>query len=172
MKNSGCRLPRFWLTLGLATGLAGAAFGAPYPSAATPAPMDLGTAQAVLGNGSITVSVALPLQDSTAAEALLEDTYTPGSAHYRHFLSSQEFNAQFGPTDATVAQVTARFQSAGLQVTRATSTLLKVTGSTSAIEAAFGVSLHAYEVPAAAGIPGYRYRAPTSAPQVSADIAS
>jgi kumamolisin len=172
MKNSGRRLPRFWLTLGLATGLAGAAFGAPYPSAATPAPMDLGTAQAVLGNGSITVSVALPLQDSTAAEALLEDTYTPGSAHYRHFLSSQEFNAQFGPTDATVAQVTARFQSAGLQVTRATSTLLKVTGSTSAIEAAFGVSLHAYEVPAAAGIPGYRYRAPTSAPQVSADIAS
>jgi kumamolisin len=172
MKNSGRRLPRFWLTLGLATGLAGAAFGAPYPSASTPAPMDLGTAQAVLGNGSITVSVALPLQDSTAAEALLEDTYTPGSAHYRHFLSSQEFNAQFGPTDATVAQVTARFQSAGLQVTRATSTLLKVTGSTSAIEAAFGVSLHAYEVPAAAGIPGYRYRAPTSAPQVSSDIAS
>jgi kumamolisin len=172
MKNSGRRLPRFWLTLGLATGLAGTAFGAPYPSASTPAPMDLGTAQAVLGNGSITVSVALPLQDSTAAEALLEDTYTPGSAHYRHFLSSQEFNAQFGPTDATVAQVTARFQSAGLQVTRATSTLLKVTGSTSAIETAFGVSLHAYEVPAAAGVPGYRYRAPTSAPQVSADIAA
>jgi kumamolisin len=172
MKNSGRRLPRFWLTLGLATGLAGAAFGAPYPSASTPAPMDLGTAQSVLGNESLTVSVALPLQDATAAEALLEDTYTPGSAHYRHFLSSQEFNAQFGPTDATVAQVTARFQSAGLQVTRATSTLLKVTGSTSAIEAAFGVSLHAYEVPAAAGIPGYRYRAPTSAPQVSSDIAS
>ncbi len=172
MKNSGRRLPRFWLTLGLATGLAGAAFGAPYPSASTPAPADLGTAQAVLGNGSITVSVALPLQDSTAAEALLEDTYTPGSAHYRHFLSSQEFNAQFGPTDATVAQVTARFESAGLQVTRASSTLLKVTGSTSAIEAAFGVSLHAYEVPAAAGSPGYRYRAPTTAPQVSSDIAS
>jgi kumamolisin len=172
MKNSGRRLPRFWLTLGLATGLAGIAFGAPYPSASTPAPLDLGTARAVLGNESITVSVALPLQDSTAAEALLEDTYTPGSEHYRHFLSSQEFNAQFGPTDATVAQVTARFQGAGLQVTRATSTLLKVTGSTSAIEAAFGVSLHAYEVPAAAGIPGYRYRAPTSAPQVSSDIAS
>jgi kumamolisin len=172
MKNSGRRLPRLWLTLGLATGLSGAAFGAPYPSASTPAPADLGTAQAVLGNESLTVSVALPLQDSTAAEALLEDTYTPGSAHYRHFLSSQEFNAQFGPTDATVAQVTARFKSAGLQVTRASSTLLKVTGSTSAIEAAFGVSLHAYEVPAAAGSPGYRYRAPTSAPQVSSDIAS
>lgn len=50
--------------------------------------------------------------------------------------------------------------------------LLKVTGSTSAIEAAFSVTLHAYDVPAAAGVPGYRYRAPSSAPQVSSDIAS
>jgi kumamolisin len=172
MKNCGRRSPRFWLTLGLAAGFAGAAFGAPYPRATTPAPSDLGTAQSVLGNQSLTVSVALPLQDTAAAQALLEATYTKGSAQYRHFLTPREFNTQFGPSDATVAQVTKRFESAGLQVTRASSTLLKVTGSTSAIEAAFGVSLHAFEVPAAAGVPGYRYRAPTSAPQVSSDIAS
>ncbi len=172
MKNRGRRPYRFWLTLGLAAGCAGAAFGAPYPRASTPAPSDLGTAESVSGNQSLTISVALPLQDTAAAQALLESTYTPGSAQYRHFLSPQQFNAQFGPTDATVAQVTKRFESEGLQVTRATSTVLKVTGSTRAIEAAFGVSLHAYEVAAAAGVPGYRYRAPTSAPQVSSDIAS
>jgi kumamolisin len=172
MKHPRYRSPRFWLTLGIATGLAGAAFGAPYPRASTPAPMDLGTAQTILGNQSITVSVALPLRDTAGAQALLEATYTQGSPHYRHFLTSQEFNAQFGPTDATVAQVTKRLQSAGLQVTRASSTMLKVSGSTSAIETAFGVSLHAYEVPAAAGVAGYRYRAPDSAPQVSSDITS
>jgi kumamolisin len=172
MKNSGRRHCRFWLTLGLATGFAGAVFGAPYPRASTPVPSDLGTALSVLGNQSLTVSVALPLRDTAAAQALLEATYTQGSAQYRHFLTPQEFDAQFGPTDATVAQVTKRFESAGLQVTRASSTLLKVTGSTSAIETAFSVSLHAYEVPAAAGVPGYRYRAPSSAPQVSSDIAS
>jgi kumamolisin len=172
MKNNGRRSCRFWLTLGLATGFAGAAFGAPYPRAATPAPSDLGTALSVSGNQSLTVSVALPLPDTAAAQALLEATYTKGSAQYRHFLTPQEFNAQFGPTDATVAQVTKRFESAGLQVTRASSTLLKVTGSTSAIEAAFGVSLHTYEVAATAEVPGYRYHAPTSAPQVSSDIAS
>ena len=171
MKHRGPRLPRFWLTLGLAAGLAGAALSAPYPTASTPAPLDLGSAQAVLGNQSITVSVALPLRDTAAAQALLEATYTQGSPQYRHFLTSQQFNAQFGPSDATVAQVTKRFQSAGLQVTRATSTLLRVSGSMSAIEAAFGVSLHAYEVPSAAGVAGYRYRAPASAPQVSEDIA-
>jgi kumamolisin len=172
MKHRGPWLPRFCLTLSLATGLASAAFGAPYPGAATPAPLDLGSAQSVLGNQSLTVSVALPLRDTAAALALLEATYTPGSAQYRHFLTSQQFNAQFGPTDATVAQVTKRFQGAGLQVTRATSTLLRVSGSTSAIEATFGVSLHAYEVPSAAGVAGYRYRAPASAPQVSEDIAA
>ena len=91
---------------------------------------------------------------------MLEATYTPGSPQYRKFLTSQEFNAQFGPTDATVAQVTKRLQSAGLQVTRASATVLGVSGSISAIEAAFSVSLHAYEVPSSAGVPGYRYRAP------------
>jgi kumamolisin len=184
MKTRGLRLPpffwpRFWLTLELATGLAGALYSAaaaaasaPYPRASTPAPLDLGSAQAISGNQLISVSVALPLRDTAAAQALLEATYTPGSPQYRKFLTSQQFSAQFGPTDATVAQVTKRLQSAGLQVTRASSTVLKVSGSMSAVEAAFSVSLHAYEVPSSAGVPGYRYRAPASAPQVASDIAS
>jgi len=125
----------------------------------------------VLGNSTITVSVALPLRDTASAQALLESMYTPGSPQYRHFLSSPQFNAEFGPTDATVAQVTKRFESQGLQVTRASSTLLKVTGSLSAVESAFSVSLHAYQVAASKGAPSYLYRAPTSAPQVAADIA-
>jgi kumamolisin len=167
MKHYG----RLLLTLGLASGLSGTALATPYPSALTPAPADLGTAQAVLGNSAITVSVALPLSDTAGAQALLQSLYTPGSPQYRRFLSSQQFNTQFGPTQATVAQVTRRFESQGLQVTRASSTLLKVTGSPSAIEAAFSVSLHAYQVTSAHGAPSYLYRAPTSAPQVAADIA-
>ena len=177
MKNHGLLLSKFGLALGLATGLAAGAShtataGVPFPRASTPAPFDLGAASTLSGNQQITVSVALPLRDSAAAQALLEATYTPGSAQYRKFLTSQEFNAKFGPTDATVAQVTKRFQKAGLTVTRSSSTLLKVSGSMSAVEAAFSVSLHAYEVPAAAGVAGYRYRAPDSAPQVDSEIAA
>ena len=167
MKNYG----RLLLALGVATGFGGTALATPYPGAATPAPADLGTAQAVLGNSTITVSVALPLRDTASAQALLESMYTPGSPQYRHFLSSSQFNAEFGPTDATVAQVTRRFESQGLQVTRASATLLKVTGSLSAVESAFSVSLHAFQVAASKGAPSYLYRAPTSAPQVGADIA-
>ena len=162
---------RLLLALGVATGFGGTALATPYPGAATPAPADLGTAQAVLGNSTITVSVALPLRDTASAQALLESMYTPSSPQYRHFLSSPQFNAEFGPTDATVAQVTKRFESQGLQVTRASSTLLKVTGSLSAVESAFSVSLHAFQVAASKGAPSYLYRAPTSAPQVGADIA-
>lgn len=167
MKNYG----RLLLALGLATGFSSITWGAPYPGASTPAPADLGAARALLGNSTATVSVALPLRDAAGAQALLESMYTPGSAQFRHFLSSQQFNAEFGPTDATIAAVTKRFESQGLQVSRASSTLLKVTGSLSAVEAAFSVSLHAYQVAASNGAPSYLYRAPTSAPQVASDIA-
>ena len=74
---------RLLLVLGLATGMASVAFGAPYPRATTPAAADLGTAQSVLGNQPLTVTVALPLRDSAGAQALLEATATRGSASYR-----------------------------------------------------------------------------------------
>lgn len=165
---------RLLLALGLAAslvGVAGAA-SAPFPTASTPAPADLGTARTVLGNESITATVALQLRNTEAMEALLASSYTRGGPQFRHFLSSQEFNAQFGPSDETVAQVTRRLQSAGLQVTRTSTTLLRVTGTTQAMETAFNVSLHTYQVPTSAAGPGYLYRAPVGTPQVSADIAS
>lgn len=163
---------RLLLALGLTAGLVGVAAGAPYPTAETPASADLGAARVVSGNESITLTVALQLRNTAQMQALLESTYTHGSPNFRHFISKDEFNGRFGPSDTTVAQVTRRLQSAGLQVTRTSTSLLKVTGNTSAVEAAFGVSLHTFEVPASVAGPGYRYRAPLSVPKVSTDIAS
>jgi subtilase family serine protease len=163
---------RLLLALGLTAGLVGAAGAVPFPSAATPASADLGAARAVLGNESISATVALQLRNTTEMQALLASVYNRGDPQFRHFLSKDEFNARFGPSDTTVAQVTKRLEQAGLQVTRTGTTFLRVTGSTAAMEAAFGVSLHAYQVPASAAGPGYRFRAPTSAPQAPADIAS
>jgi kumamolisin len=164
---------RLLLALGLAASLVGVtdATSAPYPTSSTPAPADLGTARTVLGNESVTATIALQLREPQAMQTLLAATYTRGSPQFRHFLSSQEFNDQFGPSAETVAQVTRRLQSAGLQVTRASTTMLRVTGTPQAMETAFNVSLHAYQVPASAAGPGYRYRAPVGTPQVSADIA-
>jgi subtilase family serine protease len=163
---------RLLLALGLTAGLVGAAGAVPYPSASTPASADLGTARAVLGNESITATVALQLRNTTEMQALLVSVYNRGGPQFRHFLSKDEFDARFGPSDTDVAQVTQRLEKAGLQVTRTGTTFLRVTGSTAAMEAAFAVSLHAYQVPASVAGPGYRFRAPTSAPQAPADIGS
>jgi kumamolisin len=163
---------RLLLALGLTAGLVGVASAVPFPSASTPASADLGTARAVLGDQSITATVALQLRNNIEMEALLASIYTRGSPEFRHFLSQREFNARFGPSEATVAQVTRRLESAGLQVTRTSSSLLRVTGSTAAMEAAFKVALHAYQVPASAAGPGYRYHAPTGTPQAPADISA
>jgi subtilase family serine protease len=163
---------RLLLAIGLTAGLVGAANAVPYPNASTPAAADLGAARTVLGNESISATVALPLRNTTEMEELLASVYTRGSAEFRHFLSPQEFNARFGPSEATVAQVTRRLESAGLQVTRTSTTLLRVTGTTTAMEGAFGVALHAYQVPASEASPGYHFRAPTGTPQAPADIAT
>src|SRR5581483_11467617 len=114
---------RLLLALGLTAGLVGAAGAVPYPSASTPAAADLGAARAVLGDESISATVALPLRDTTEMEALLASVYTRGSPEFRHFLSPHEFTARFGPSETTVAQVTKRLESAGLQVTRTSTTL-------------------------------------------------
>jgi len=163
---------RLLLALGLTASLVGVASAVPYPSASTPASADLGTARAVLGDQVISATVALQLRNTVEMEALLASMYTRGSPQFRQFLSQREFNERFGPSDATVAQVTRRLESAGLQVTRASSSLLRVTGSTAAMEAAFQVSLHAYQVPASVAGSGYRYHAPTGTPQAPADISA
>jgi subtilase family serine protease len=86
-------------------------------------------------------------------------------------LTAQQFYSQFGPTAATVAQVTKHFQAAGLQVAQLTGTYLSVTGSTAAIQKEFAVQLHAFEVPATTSTPGFRFRSPIGSPQIAAAIA-
>jgi len=141
----------------------------PFPRHATPAAVDLGAADGV-SNAPVTVTIVMKLRNREQLDSLVQSLYTPGNGQYRHFLSRQDFAARFGPSDASVAALTRRFQSAGLSVTRASTTQLKLTGSTAAIQSAFGVQLHAYEVPGTAATHAYRYRAPLGQPQVGADL--
>lgn len=159
------------LGLTVSAALAGAAHAVPYPNTSTPVPLDLGTSRSVAGEESVSVTLALPLRNTDELATQLQATYTRGSPQYRKFLTPDEFNTRFGPSDATVAQVTQHYRNAGLQVTRESATLLKLTGTTSAIEKAFTVSLHTYQVAGENGR-GYRYRAPAAAPQVDSEIAA
>lgn len=151
--------------------LTGAAMAVPYPRASTPQAVDLGTT-AISGAATATVTVALKLRDTDALQALLESTYTPGSADFHKFLTPEEFSARFGPAPETIAQVTQKFTAAGLQVARSGASHLKVTGSLAAIQAAFGVTLHSYQVAATATTPGYRFQAPAGKPQIAPEIAA
>ena len=90
---------------------------------------------------------------------------------YHQFLTSDQFAAQFGPSDETVSRVTQELQAQGLNVTRFSPTLLHVSGTPTAVQNAFGVELHMYEAPAGKSLtPAVEhYMAPvaTNAPAVS-----
>jgi kumamolisin len=153
----------------VAVALGSVANATPYPSESTPAAIDLG--EAASAASPITVTVELKLRNEDQAQTLLHDLYTPGSAQFGKFITSQQFAEQFGPSAQTVAQITQHFEGAGLAVSRSSTTQLTVTGSAAAIAGAFGVQLHNYQVPAAGRQHAYNFRAPTGAPQLSADIA-
>ena len=144
--------------------------GAPYPTKDTPKAVDLGSQSA--SNAIVTVTVALKLRDADDMQSLLQALYTSGGPQYHQFISADQFRARFAPTDATVQRAIKSFQAAGLQVTRVSSNLLSVTGPQAAVEKAFSVSLHTFEIPAHGNVGAYRFHAPSSAPQVEPTLAA
>ncbi len=62
-------------------------------------------------------------------------------------LAPAQFEQRFGPNAADAAKVIAHFNKLGLSATRSTATTLTITGSQDAMERAFSVSLHSFEVP-------------------------
>ncbi len=100
-------------------------------------------------NTSLRAGLTLPLRNQAALTDLLRRQYTPGDPLYHQFLTPAQFTAQFGPTAADYAAVTAYARAQGLTIT-ATSpgrTLLSVAGPAAKIEAAFGVQMGRYRLP-------------------------
>jgi kumamolisin len=160
-------LSRFGLLIAASLLQAGTAFaGLPYPTGATPKAVDVGALSSAEAPGKITVTVAMRLHDYAGATARVESLYDPKSAEFRKFLTPEQFRAQYAPTTAEIARVTASLSKFGLSVSRASSSTLSVTGTPAALERAFQVSLHQFEVPARGEEAGYRYRAPLTHPTV------
>ena len=151
----------------LASVTAAASAGMPYPHAGTPQPQDAGALSLARGNGTMTVTVALKLRQADELERLVRDLHTPGHASFHRFLSPAQFQQRFAPSRDTVDQAIAHFRQAGLSATLEAGSLLRVTGSTAAMEKAFNVQLHAFDVPAHGKSGGYRFRAPVGEPSVS-----
>jgi len=145
---------------------------APYPTRSMAAPEDLGAITAQTGGATLTVTLPLKLRDEAGAEALLKTVSEPGSAGFHQFLTPAQFKAQFAQSDADASATVAYLATFGLTAERVGATSLQVTGTASAMERAFQVSLHRYQVAAQADAPSFTFQAPTSAPKIPTEIST
>jgi len=154
--------------------LAATAAGQAAPSvySAQAKAIDLGSVHRYQADSAITLTVAMKPTHADEFEGLLNSIYSKGDPNYRHFLTPQEFTARFGPSKASIERVTQYLRAAGFTVAQTTPSHLSVTGSISAFEREFGVSLHTFEVAAAGESPGYRFRAPQAAAHLAPSIAN
>jgi|HubBroStandDraft_4_1064222.scaffolds.fasta_scaffold07208_2 kumamolisin len=142
----------------------------PYPTAETPTAIDRGPLAAQPDVAPVSVTVALRLAHLDEAEGLLKSLHTPGDPQYHKFLKSEQFAARFAPSEAEVTKVISALAKYGLTAGRTTATTLKVTGEPAAMERAFRMSLHAYEVPAYGEVPGYTFHAPLTQATIPAEV--
>ena len=93
--------------------------------------------------------ISLPLRHPETLTNLLERIYDPSSPDFHHYLTPQQFTAQFGPTQGDYDAVKAFAVSNGLTVTGTASnrTILDVQGSVAAINKAFHITLMEYQHP-------------------------
>lgn len=92
------------------------------------------------------MAIRFNMSDAQAAAlAQLEiDQQNPQSARYHQWLTPEQFGAQFGMSDADLATVSNWLASQGLTVTGTahSKTFISFSGSVSAVQKAFGVSMH------------------------------
>jgi subtilase family serine protease len=134
--------------------------------------VDLGPLADRTGGQAISVTITLKLRDLAGAEDMMRRVSTPTDPLYLRFMLPNQVQAQFGPSEETVAHVVASLRSRGLTVERTTATTLRATGTPAIMERAFQTSLHQFERPATDKASALTFHAPTSQPVVPAEIAS
>jgi hypothetical protein len=79
---------------------------------------------------------------------LLDDQQNPGSSNYHHWLTPEQFGAQFGLADSDIAQVTSWLESHGLTVNSVSNgrTVIEFSGAAASVESAFHTAMHKYAV--------------------------
>jgi kumamolisin len=88
-------------------------------------------------------ALSLPYPDQAALAAFNEDLYNPASPNFHKFLSSQEFDARFAPTQAQYDSLKSLAKQYGFTITgeRASHTLLDVSASAATVRSVFGTQM-------------------------------
>lgn len=93
--------------------------------------------------------ITLPLRNQQQLDNLLADLYNPNSPSWRHFLTVDQFTAEFGPTQDDYNAVInfANEHSLTVVATSPNRLNLDVTGTVAAIQQAFHVTMRTYQHP-------------------------
>ena len=119
-------------------------------------------------SNELTLSIALPLHNRNALTNFLDQIYDPASPQYHHYLTPEQFDARFGPTEDDYKAVSAWAERNGFAITgrHPNRMLLEVSGSVANIERSLQVRLETYAQPAEART----FYAPDAEPAVDAGL--
>ena len=97
----------------------------------------------------ISFSIVLPPRNPADLDSLLDRLYDPSSPDFHHFLTADQFTAQFGPIAQDYQAVVAFAQTHGFTVTGSPANRLVVplSGTVEQIESAFSVRMNVYQHP-------------------------
>lgn len=97
----------------------------------------------------LSLAIGLPLRNKEGMGGLLQQIYDPSSPLYHHYLTPEQFAAQFGPTRQDYQKVIDFAKANGLTVvnTHPNRLLLDVKGKAADIERTFQITLHTYHHP-------------------------
>ena len=117
---------------------------------------------------TLSLALTLPLRHTDELEDLLRGLADPADPRYGRFLTPQEFQDRFSPTEADYARVTAYARAMGMTVvsTHPNRTVLDVTVPTAQVERVFGLHLRVYQ----STEDGRRFYAPDAEPRVPATL--
>ncbi|WP_174908653.1 S53 family peptidase [Burkholderia diffusa] len=92
---------------------------------------------------SVDIVLGLNLRNEAQLDQHLHDLHTPGSPHYKQFLTSAQFAAQYAPTDQQVASVVAHLRQAGFVniVVAPNRLLVSASGTAATVKSAFRTTL-------------------------------
>lgn len=123
---------------------------------------------AASGQQQLNLSVGLQLRNQQELTDVLSNIYNPHSSQYHHFLSPQQFVAEFAPTAEQQQQVISYLRSQGFSVTHVAPNglLIDANADVSQVEAAFNVQINNYQIGAR------KFYANASAPSLPSSIAS
>jgi len=97
----------------------------------------------------LNLAISLPLRNKEGLTNLLQQLYDPASPQFHHYLTPQQFAAQFGPAEQDYQAVVAFAQAHNLKVTAThpNRAVLSVNGSVADIEKALHATMRVYQHP-------------------------